>query len=377
MPRKARARANGPYRHGNQWRVALSPPPLDGSSRYRYYSTEREAKEYADEFNLGAAIGTLGETVDMYLEHLKQYGGGRGPVKTESAQTTGYQLRGLLALGCKVGDFYEHDRPLNRLTEYQAHRLYGERIDKVSAATHHQELVKAGAMFDWVVENGWMDANPFAKVQPRGRAKVGKEQLRINEERDFIKVALAENTLAGVAVVAVTILGLRASELLGRVGRDVDDGGRVLWIPDSKTPSGRRTLVVPDVYGLRAKLQELADRSGADGKLFGQMVRWTLRDHVHRFCELAGVPEVTTHALRGGTATRIVEQGGSIESAARYIGHANTAVTRRHYLAPGVEQSARAASKAAILEPDPEDSDPKPTNSESEEPNIADLIELS
>ena len=38
------------------------------------------------------------------------------------------------------------------------------------------------------------------------------------------------------------LLGMRASEVLCRVVRDLDDAGRVLWIPLGKTDNARRRL---------------------------------------------------------------------------------------------------------------------------------------
>lgn len=35
------------------------------------------------------------------------------------------------------------------------------------------------------------------------------------------------------------LLGLRAGEVISRVVRDLDDDGRLLWIPDAKTAKGR------------------------------------------------------------------------------------------------------------------------------------------
>ena len=42
-------------------------------------------------------------------------------------------------------------------------------------------------------------------------------------------------------------MGMRANEIVNRVVRDLDDGGKLLWIPDSKTEAGRRTLQVPEL----------------------------------------------------------------------------------------------------------------------------------
>lgn len=41
-------------------------------------------------------------------------------------------------------------------------------------------------------------------------------------------------------------MGLRASEIVSRRVRDLDDGGRMLWVEDTKTVAGNRTVAVPE-----------------------------------------------------------------------------------------------------------------------------------
>jgi integrase len=55
-------------------------------------------------------------------------------------------------------------------------------------------------------------------------------------------------------------MGMRAGEILHCVARDVDDGGRLLWIPVSKTRSGKRVLEIPSV--LRRHLLRLSKGNG-------------------------------------------------------------------------------------------------------------------
>jgi hypothetical protein len=38
-----------------------------------------------------------------------------------------------------------------------------------------------------------------------------------------------------------------ANEIVTRVVRDLDEGWKLLWIPDSKTKAGRRTFQVPEL----------------------------------------------------------------------------------------------------------------------------------
>ena len=41
------------------------------------------------------------------------------------------------------------------------------------------------------------------------------------------------------------VMGMRAPEIVSRVVRDLDDEARRLWIPETKTQAGKRTLPVP------------------------------------------------------------------------------------------------------------------------------------
>jgi integrase len=107
-------------------------------------------------------------------------------------------------------------------------------------------------------------------------------------------------------------LGLRASEIVHIHRRDVDDGGRLLWIPDSKTDAGRRTLEVPEV--LRPLLVKRA--AECSGRLFDHDRSWVLQN-VKRLCRLAGVPEISAHGLRGMHATLATRAGSTAHEVAR------------------------------------------------------------
>lgn len=100
-----------------------------------------------------------------------------------------------------------------------------------------------------------------------GKVRHGKEQLRIDEARKWMVEAhrQADAGQAGaVAAMTALVMGMRASEIVSRVVRDLDDGGALLWIPDSKTLAGRRKLQVPEF--LQPYLVELArGPSGTQG----------------------------------------------------------------------------------------------------------------
>jgi integrase len=94
-------------------------------------------------------------------------------------------------------------------------------------------------------------------------------------------VQLADDGEGGaIAALLALVMGMRASEIVSRVVRDLDDDGKLLWIPDSETEAGRRTLQVPAF--LQPFLKQLADGKSSDAKLFGHHWRDWVRKWVKR-----------------------------------------------------------------------------------------------
>ena len=121
------------------------------------------------------------------------------------------------------------------------------------------------------------------------------------------------------------VMGMRASEIVSRVVRDLDDDGTLLWIPDSKTEAGRRTLQVPEL--LQPYLGGWREGQSPEAKLFGQHWRDWVRKWVQRICKAAGVPKVTAHGMRGLHSTLAVENGVSAHVVAASLGHESSTTT--------------------------------------------------
>ena len=128
-------------------------------------------------------------------------------------------------------------------------------------------------------------------------------------------------------------LGLRQSEVRGRIGRDIDDDGRVLWVPSGKTKNAKRRLKIPE--HLRPLLLKLIANRGATEWLFYPQGRKQTSHyyvgHVGRLCSLAEVPIVCPHSLRGLHATLALEGGATADSVAKALGHGSFAMTAKHY----------------------------------------------
>jgi hypothetical protein len=149
------------------------------------------------------------------------------------------------------------------------------------------------------------------------------------------------------------LMGLRASEVMGRTARDVDDGGCLLWIDSGKTDHSRRHLRVPAV--LAPHLAKLAaDRQGAP-YLFGEAKGGRPPTHrlayiVQRLCRRYEVPKVCPHSLRGLYATLAMEQGAVADMVAASLGHTSFTMTARHYAKPQAVRNAKTERVLAVLD---------------------------
>jgi integrase len=275
--------------------------------------------------------------VTEYLAWLKEAPGRGGRARRDSTvKLVAWRLRGLLRVD--EGEDY----PLWALTRSKARVLFAQREAEVKVDTIAGELATVHRACGWWVKRGWLDADPFVACEVKGSRSVGKPQLRTAEARRFQAVALTEGT-PGLASVVALRMGMRASEITGLIVRDLDEG--TMWITKAKTKRGIRRLDVPE--DLLPYLLRLAAGRAPTEPLFGEVDRHWLHRHTVRICNLAGVPIVTPHGLRGTFATLAVGAGDT-RRAAEALGH-DEKMTTNVYAAPGAVQSGLAGRVAQLL----------------------------
>lgn len=324
--RERHERCHGPYPVGDQFRVISVG--ADGSRGSRYFASERQALDYVAAFQRNAETRTFEVAVSAYIaSQTKRVS--EGELRASTVEREGYHLRKMLKLevdGVQVNGMLD----LRRLTSKFARQLYDERAGAVD--THRNGLSVCKAFGRWCSDRGWLPADPFAAIKGRGRRRKGKAQLRIEESRLVVDacVEMLDRDDGAVCTLAYLLLSTRNGEVVLAKVRDVDDGGRLFWIPDSKTEAGRRQIEVPAV--LQPGLVRLAQDRPPDAPLFAHAVTrarpqdWA-REQVWRICKLAGVPEVGPHGLRGTHATIADAAGATPELVAATLGHASTGIT--------------------------------------------------
>jgi integrase len=131
--------------------------------------------------------------------------------------------------------------------------------------------------------------------------------------------------------------GLRPPEARRLRRRDVDHNEGVLTIEKSKRNKDRRIPISPDLAGLLAKFDRLADQRHPDREWFfddkhgQQLSTWWLARNYRRCRDLAGgiAPDSSPYTLRHNHATRVltrwVEEGADLAERlpllAAYMGH--------------------------------------------------------
>jgi integrase len=275
-------------------------------------------------------------------------------------ETIEHQLRRMRAFFAPVAE-----QDIATLTPKRAAALYAEATQRISAktgcipavASQRYDLWAAQCFFRWAVRRGYVGSTPFRDVKPVGKVNTGKPQLRIEEARRFTEAAIryfeeTQRPLAIGALVALT-MGLRTSEVLDRVVRDLDDGARYLWIDAGKTANARRHLEVPEP--VQPYLLHLAAGKRPEELLFGATEgggrRYSQRmwEMVRRLCRRAGVPLICTHSLRGLWATLAVQSGAASHVVAANLGHHSFQVTERHYAQGAAVKNAATARVLGML----------------------------
>lgn len=325
--RERNERVKGPYRHRRKWRAFVIG--ADGRQRAVGFETEEAARKFIAEVTKQLDTRTIKFAVDAYHESQRERG-----LRESTVERSEYHLK-------RVLDTHQRGHlQLRSLTSTLAKRLHSETLGP-SVDTNRNGLAAARSFGAWCVERGWLPANPFGSIKGKGRRKRGKPQLRIAEARDVRGICLElgeKGDQGAIATLAYLLLGVRSSELTTRTVRDLDDDGRLLWIPDSKTDAGRRTLEVPDE--LRPLLLRIAKGRGGAAPLFAssrgrQRGRDWARDQVVRIAKLAGVSRVTPHGLRGTQATIATAAGATAHLVSAALGHQSTAITKASYLDAG------------------------------------------
>lgn len=331
MARRRKAeRVLGPYRDGRGYRIIISEGP--NQKRRLYFETARKArraKEIAEQELRELSGVTIKEAVtayEMFQLHEKHD-------KLQSARDTGYRLGLFLADG---EEFVSSLTPLKCQALFANLKARNTKYGKPFAVDSILNIMAECKTFvNWCVEKKWLRMNPLAGLKVLGKRRHGRLQLRLDEARRWTARALelARTGAAGaVAALVALFMGMRASEIINRLVRDLDDDGRILVVENAKTPAGNRRLQVPEI--LRPFLMRLAEGKAPGDLLFDKHLRDWVREWVVKICKEVKVPVVCAHSMRGLHSTLAMEAGMSSQVVAASMGHESSKTTLQSYATP-------------------------------------------
>lgn len=338
------------YQHRRKWRVDVVS--AQGKRGAELFDFEADAQQFAKDTRkaLGLAAGTtVQQALDAYEGHLKAKGN-----EPKSAESTMYKVGRLLGSDWKK-------RELAQLSAKAAADLYrgitGETKDdgtpKLRPSSHRQMLLEAKTWGRWCVDQKFIRSSPFEAVKGVGKRAKGKEQLYDDEGLRVFEACVARAKAQGPLAVAMALtMGLRASEILVREVRDLDNGGTQLWIPKGKTKSARRKLTVPP--DLQEALRALAEGRGSTELLFpgnegGRHNNSWLRRWTKRMATAAGVKYVCPHGLRGTFTSVALPTIGRKELVVAAAGHSHERMTIGTYAAPGTMEQIEHTQRLKVI----------------------------
>jgi integrase len=336
-------RYNGPYRHGEKWRVLIRVPG-ETQQVHGTYDTEEEGKQALRQLRIAAKKldgPTVSQAMERYASQLRANG-----LRERSIETTLYRLKKFFAPVAPL--------PLASITPSQAKSLLAELTDW-SVDSRRNALAEAKTFCRRAKMNGWTEAELLKEVAGEGKRKRGKPKLTKDEARRYMdkcrELATDPNQAeAAIAAAIPLLLGYRASEIVDREVRDLDDGGTVLKVPRAKSHAGIRAQELPEWF--QPLLANLTAGKKPTDRIFPHDRTWLFRQ-VQRICQLTGIPKVSAHGLRGTHADLSLRAHVTALAVSQALGHTSTAVTFGHYADRRIVDQQQHERVLSVLAPTP------------------------
>jgi len=335
-----------------RWRIVIVNP--QGDRKPVYFSSEAKAsKGIAAAWRKIGGKQTIAKTIEQYLEHLWQRVR-KGYLAEQSVTNANERLSRSLR---------PTDRPMIAITRRLMKDWYKGRCE-MSVDTVKGELGELRRFFDWCMENGFMSENLAIDLVPkedrkqwRRRRKKGKAEQKPSDENmtrwlERAWTLARQGNEGAVAVLVLWFMRLRNQDITRRKVRDVEGGGTFLSIPEAKTDTSSGEFPIP------AEVQPLIRRLVAgrdpDEPLFkarngGHHWRDWPTKAIKSICDDLGIPRFGQQVLKGKAGDWIARQGVSIEEVSKALHHADTRVTKAHYVNERAGELARIEQLSAEL----------------------------
>jgi integrase len=208
-------------------------------------------------------------------------------------------------------------------------------------------------LFSYACRRGYIEQNPFSKLERGERAKARPEDRRVLTQDEVERLlAHADGLFTRALLACLLYTGVRQGELLGLRWGDIDfehglvrlrqqlqrpGKGRPARLGPLKMDSQRDVILLPQLAGLLRELRAQRLHPGEDDFVFANLDGTPLHySHVNRLltktARAAGVERVSAHVFRRTFASHlIIEQGLDVVRVQRQLGHSLPSVTSDRY----------------------------------------------
>ena len=216
-------------------------------------------------------------------------------------------------------------------------REFLDTFSHLKPATRARKQAALNSFFQWAYRHDLIAANPMAKIEAVKRDEPEIRALEREEAERILAVIPAKQTRDQLLFCLIFETGLRIGEALQLYVEDLDmtldDEHIYVWGKGGK----RRTVLLDDsklVAQLRRYLQQTgykhgplfrAQKNSRGGTLRYQSVQYRWQ----KYCEKAGI-DCTLHQLRHTHATEMVNEGVSLATIRKRLGHKNIQTTLRY-----------------------------------------------
>lgn len=236
---------------------------------------------------------------------------------------------------------------LNRQVYQALLNTYAETHEKQTVLDFHHQ-VKSGILD--ALEDGLLTVDPTRKIVIKGTITQHHKIKYLNQQqltKLLAQLNLSDELSIDYFFLLIAKTGLRFSEALGITSDDFDLSRLTISVnktwdyksdkgsfsPTKNTASIRK---VPIDWQIAMQFAQLIKDLPKDQPIFitpgKKFYNETANDKLARYCQKAGIPEISIHGLRHTHASLLPYAGVSIASVARRLGHSNMNTTQRTYL---------------------------------------------
>jgi len=305
---------------------------------------------------VGAGVGVFGSTRDRVGDFLARWLRDYAKVNVKPRTHEGYEQFISTHVTPRLGHV-----AMAKLTPVMLQAFYAALLSEgrkatdrrgaegrgLSATTVHHIGTMLREALSHAVKWGIITRNPAELAEIPTRARPTLEVWSQEQATRFLAVARKSAKYPLLYELAMTC-GLRAGELLALRWQDIDLVRGVLHVPNGKTASARRSVLLPE-----SLVAELRQRRGL-GFVFKTKRGTPLNLNNVRFQDFAptmkraGVPRIRFHDMRHFNASYLLASGVDMATLSSRLGHSSKAFTLQtyaHMLLGGEEKAAAAANQ--------------------------------